>query len=209
MSVLCRLSVKFIMLFLLGAGLVVPFAIRPAQAIDLETALWYFERKQWVPAFLDLQILAVEGDPIAATYMGRMFRQGWGVEKNHQEAEKWLGIGADGGVPMAHHRLGWMYARGEVKGGRNQINAVKHWKMAAEGGVSQAQQDLAVMYWNGAGVPKDLILAYTWLSLAARDGGLESAKQNLNTLEKRMSIKDIEQAKSLAKQLGEEIKSES
>ena len=209
MSALCRLRVKFLVLFLLGTGMVVSFANTSAKAIDLETAVWYYERKQWVPAFLDFQILAAEGNTAAAAYMGRMFRQGWGVEKNYQEAEKWLRIGADGGVLWAHHRLGWMYARGEAQGGESAVSAVKHWKIAAEAGHSRAQQDLGVMYWNGEGVAKNLILAYAWISLAARDEGLVTAMQNLSTLEARMSATDLEEARSLAKQLGEEIKSES
>ena len=156
---------------------------QPAKAIDLETAIWYFERNQWVPAFLDFQILAAEGDPVAATYMGRMFRRGWGVQKNLEEAEKWLRVGADGGVAMAHHRLGWMYARGEIGGTRDNINAVKHWKAAAEGGNPRAQLDLGVVYWRGEGVSQDLVLAYTWLSLASENEDARAAKQNLTILD--------------------------
>ncbi len=194
---------------LIVGALVGPLHIGSARAIDLETAIWYYERNQWVPAFLDFQILAAEGDPVAKTYMGRMFRRGWGVEKNLVEAERWLREGAEGGVPIAHHRRGWMYARGEIGDTRDNVNAVKHWKIAAESGLSLAQMDLGVMYWNGVGVQKDLILAYTWLSLASQDEELLSAKQNLDNLAEQMTQPDITQAKSLAEQIEAEINSKS
>ena len=162
-----------------------------------------------MPAFLDFQILAAEGDSLAATYMGRMFRRGWGVEKNFEEAEKWLRIGAEGGVPMAHHRLGWMYARGEIDNNRDIVNAVKHWKVAAEKGLPSAQIDLGVMYWRGEGVPQDSVLAYTWLYIASQNEEASTAKQNLDTLAKTMSDDQIIQAKALAEQLSAEISSES
>ncbi len=180
----------------------------PANAIDLETAVWYYERNQWVPAFFDFQILAAEGDPTAAAYMGRMYRQGWGVQKNLEEAAKWLQTGADGGVPFAHHRLGWMYARGEVGGKRDNVNAVKHWKLAAEKGEPSAQLDLGVMYWRGDGILKDLVLAYTWMSIASGNE-VPAANQNLENLTVEMSADQIVQPKSLIELLSAEINSKS
>jgi TPR repeat protein len=178
-----------------------------AAAVDLETALWYFERNDFVPAFLDFQILAAEGDPTAMYYMGRMYRQGYAVEKNLEEAEKWLRGGAEGGVPMAHHRLGWMYARGEIGSERDPETAVKHWKAAAKGGIGKAQSDLGVMYWNGTGIAQDLVRAYSWLYLASEEGGLSAAGQNLTNVASRMTDEEIAQGKALAEQLSSEIKS--
>ena len=194
---------------ILAPVFVVGVLIGPAKAIDLETAVWYYERNQWVPAFLDFQILAAEGNPAAAAYMGRMFRRGWGVEQNFEEAEKWLRAGADGGISMAHHQLGWMYSRGEIDGKRDNINAVKHWKAAAELGYPNAQLDLGVMYWRGEGVPQDSVLAYTWLFIASQNEETAAAKSNLDSLAETMSEEEIVQAKSLAQQLSAEIKSKS
>ena len=49
----------------LFAGMFAGLFAGPAAAIDLESAIWYYDRNQWVPAFLDFQILAEEGDSTA------------------------------------------------------------------------------------------------------------------------------------------------
>ncbi len=190
---------------LLFAGL---FA-SPAAAIDLETALWYYEKNQWVPALLDFQILATEGNPTAMAYMGHMYRQGYGVQINLEEAERWLRAGADHGVPLAHHRLGWMYASGEIGGARDMIAAVMHWKAAAEGGLGKAQSDLGVMYWRGEGIPKDLVLAYTWLTISFKGGQVSGAEQNLKTLQDLLTEDQILAATNLADLLAAEIEGDS
>jgi TPR repeat protein len=43
--------------------------------------------------------------------------------------------------------------------------AAKWTRKAAEQGYTPAQADLGVLYWNGQGVPQDVVLAYMWLSL--------------------------------------------
>jgi TPR repeat protein len=190
----------------LFAGMFAGLFAGSAAAIDLESAIWYYNRNQWVPAFLDFQILAEEGDSTAMAYMGHMYRQGYGVQKNLSEAERWLQAGAEAGVPLASHRLGWMYAKGEIGGARDNINAVKHWKMAAEGGLPKAQSDLGVMYWRGEGVPKDLVVAYTWLTLASMSEEKSAAKDNLETIKDFLTADQIAEAEKLAKLLAAEIK---
>ena len=172
--------------------------VSPAQAIDFDTAFEYFNQKQWLPAFLDFQILAAEGDARAQAYLGMMYRRGYGVVTDYTEAERWLRAGAEQGNAMANHRLGWMYARGEISGQADHTAAVKHWKVAAEGGNHQAQMDLGVMYWRGEGVPQDLVMAYTWLELASEDPELSAAKSNQDNLVKSMSAEQVAQAKELA-----------
>jgi TPR repeat protein len=188
------------------ARLVLAFAIAvsglavalPSRAADFQTALAFYNDKQWLPAFLDFQILAVEGDARAQGYLGMMYRRGLGVATDYAEAEKWLRAGAEQGNALANHRLGWMYARGEIAGQADFTTAVTHWKAAAEGGNHQAQMDLGVMYWRGEGIPQDLVMAYSWLELASEDPELSAAKSNQDNLVKSMSAEQVAQAKELA-----------
>lgn len=182
-------------------------SLQPSRAADFDVALSYFKDNQWLPAFLDFQILAVEGDPRAQVYLGMMYRRGLGIQTDLIEAERWLRAGADQGEPMAHHRLGWMYARGEISGDRDFTNAVRYWKLAAEGGNHQAQMDLGVMYWRGEGIPQDYVMAYTWLELASEDPELSAAKSNQENLARSMTEAQIADAQTLAATLREEIAS--
>ena len=172
-----------------------------AQAIDLETALWHYQRNDFVPAFLDFQILAAEGDVTAMAYLGRMYRQGYAVKKNLVEAEKWLSSAAEGDVPMANHRLGWMYAKGEIGESRDMAQAAKYWERAANLGDPAGQLDIGVMYWRGEGVPKDLIKAHAWLLLSAKATEWKASTGNLDNIIKEMSEEQINQGKVLAKKI--------
>jgi len=182
-------------------------SFQSSRAADFDVALSYFKDNQWLPAFLDFQILAVEGDARAQAYLGMMYRRGLGIQTDLNEAEKWLRAGADQGEPMAYHRLGWMYARGEISGSQDFTNAVRLWKRAAEGGNHQAQMDLGVMYWRGEGIPQDYVMAYTWLELASEDPELSAAKSNQENLMRSMNEDQIAEAQELAATLREEIAS--
>lgn len=201
---------------ILPAGLSAETLVSPAHAqvqqpaIDLDTALQYYKLNQWMPALLGFQMLADNGDPVAQAHIGIMYRQGLGIEKNLAEAQRWLKMGADNGNALAQHELGWMYARAEITDKRDFESAVRYWKAAAEGGRSSAQLDLAVMYWRGEGVPKDIVMAYTWLKLADQDKDLAGmVETNMIGLRKQMSPEQIEEADKLARGLMEEIEQRS
>lgn len=177
----------------------------PAQAIDLETALWHYNNRDWVSAFLDFQILAAEGDVTAMTYMGRMYREGLAVQKNFEEAGKWLTRATEGGNAEAAYILGWMFAKNEIGPERDMTSATKHWKFAAERGYGMAQQDLGIMYWRGeGGVPVDLVRAHAWLSIADRNG-IPVARGNLERLVTFMTAEQISNAERLAEQLVKDL----
>lgn len=48
--------------------------------------------------------------------------------------------------------------------------ALKEWRQLAESGHAGAQYNLGFNFVQGKGVPKDLVLAYFWFDLAARQG---------------------------------------
>ena len=58
-------------------------------------------------------------------------------------------------------------------------------RKAAEQGNADAQNNLGAIYAEGQGVPRDMIGAYTWLSLAATAGN-QSAAKNLDIAAQQM-----------------------
>ena len=52
--------------------------------------------------------------------------------------------------------------------------AVRLYRKAAEQGDALAQSELGAMYFNGQGVPRDDVLAYMWLDLAAAQGSQDA-----------------------------------
>lgn len=163
--------------------------------INLPDAVAKLRAGNDIDAFLDFQILATEGNVDAQAYFGEMYRKGRGFGKNFIKAEEWLSKAAEGGSASAYHRLGWMYARGEISGSRNNKMAVENWKKASELGDPYAQSDLGVMYWRGEGTEKDLILAYKWLMTSFNQLGKENI--NLDNLKKEMTLNEIDKANNM------------
>ena len=163
--------------------------------INLPDAIAKLKSGNDIDAFLDFQILATEGNVDAQAYFGEMYRKGRGFGINFIKAEEWLSKAAEGGSASAYHRLGWMYARGEIEGVRNNKMAIENWKKASELGDPYAQSDLGVMYWRGEGTEKDLILAYKWLMTSFNQLGKENI--NLDNLKKEMTLNEIDEANNM------------
>ena len=70
-----------------------------------------------------------------------------------------------------------MHAWGEL-GTPNHITAAWWVMAAAEGGLSEAQWTLGIMYGRGKGLPRDRNMAMKWIQAAA-EGGLTCAGQAL------------------------------
>lgn len=49
---------------------------------------------------------------------------------------------------------------------KDKVEAVKWYRKAAEQGFANAQTNLGTMYYNGEGVPKDLVQAHAWWNIA-------------------------------------------
>ncbi len=160
--------------------------------INLNDAILKLESGNDLEALLDFQILATEGDIVAMTYLGQMYRTGRGLSQNFTKAEMWLGRAAKEGNASANHRLGWMYARGQINGAKDEKMAVKYWKKSAELGDPLAQTDLGVMYWRGEGVDKDIVLAYYWLAKSSNQTGQENL--NLSNVKSQMTLDEFNKA---------------
>jgi hypothetical protein len=81
------------------------------------------------------------------------------------------------GNPEAENAMGLLYAEGDkmhaIK--QDQSEAVRWFMRAADHGSTAAEYKLALLYWNGHGVPKNANKAYFW-ALRARARGQEGSK---------------------------------
>ncbi|HIO02701.1 MAG TPA: sel1 repeat family protein, partial [Alphaproteobacteria bacterium] len=80
--------------------------------------------------------------------------------------------------------------------GRDEDKAAKWFRMAAEHGHLDAQQNLGLLYASGKGVARNYVSAYVWWS-QARDQGSNMAAGNLRLLMPLMSEAEISKAQNL------------
>ncbi|MHB9147215.1 MAG: patatin-like phospholipase family protein [Candidatus Amoebophilus sp.] len=110
-----------------------------------------------------------QGCPKAQYNLGKMYYNGWGVDKNYQEAVEWFQKAANQGLAWAQYQLGYMY---EYPKGllQNYKEAAKWYQAAAKQGITTAQVKLAGMSYYGLGVDKDEQEAFRWFQKAANQG---------------------------------------
>ena len=91
-----------------------------------------------------------------------------------------------------------MYAHG--KGVLKDDNeAAKWYRRAAERGMATAQFNLGLMYSKGKGVPQNDVIAHMWYNIASSNGS-KTAKKNREIIEKQMSASKIGGARNLARE---------
>ena len=81
---------------------------------------------------------------------------------------------------------------------KDEAEAVKWYRKAADQNHAKAQYNLGFCYHNGRGVAKDYVEGYMWFLLAAGQGD-ESAKEGITTLEGLMTQEQIAEGKKLAR----------
>jgi len=120
---------------------------------------------------------AEHGNPEAQRWLGRMYAEGDGVEKNYPESVKWYEMAQ--GDAEAEAALGEMCDFGE--GVRQDYQeAAKWYRKAAEQGVPNAMAGLARLLLNGFGVAQDYAEAVKWYRMAAELGNLEAITELQN-----------------------------
>ena len=76
---------------------------------------------------------------------------------------------------------------------------LKWYRLAADQGDADAQNNLGVMYANGEGVPQDYVRAHMWFNLSAAQGNQDAA-ENRDSIAKRMTPAQIAEAQKLARE---------
>ena len=119
------------------------------------------------------------------------------VAENKAEIEA-LVEKAEKGDVIAQHNLGLMYdnGRGVTK---DEVEAVKWYRKAADQGFAKAQFNLGNMYDNGLGVAKDEVEAYKWSLLSGAQGN-ELARKRIPLIEGNLTPSQRAEGQKLARE---------
>jgi len=138
---------------------------------------------------------ARQDDPLAQWLAGRLIYSGIASPRDLNEASAWLEKANAHDNPFAEYLLG------KIALERNDYTRpADRFQQAAQRGLPQAQQQLALLLRDGRGIPLDKFEAYVWM-LVSNDSGLRAASTDLQALEAELSSAQLEQAKTRAREL--------
>jgi TPR repeat protein len=150
-----------------------------------------------------LKPLAEKNNAQAAYWLGQMYEDGLGVNKDADTAISWYRKSAEGGWTDASFRLGEIYLNGTEE--LQDFKKARKWlEQAARGGNARAQFDLGRLYANGWGGEKDPIQAYVWYEFAAKQGDYE-AQRLRDALLKAMQENEIAEAQDLSEKMAPQV----
>lgn len=142
------------------------------------------EQMDCIKAFEWYHKAALSGHPMAQCRVGRLYREGHGVEKDEMKAFEWFmkAANTDQNCPRGKFYVGRCY---EVGTGVaiDMKEAVRWYTMAAQQNDDLAQNNLGNCYEFGEGVEKDCKIAAYWYDLSAKQGNPD-AMYNLGMLYK-------------------------
>jgi len=151
-----------------------------------------WQRSDYAAAVAIWRPLAEKGDSDAAFNLGQAYRLGRGVTVDLAVAQKWLIQAANAGHLDAQTTLGLLL----FDSGSRDV-ALQWLKRAAERGEPRAMLVYGTALFNGDGVPRDQVLAYTYVSRSAAQG-LEPARSTLAELDNILPVEIRQQGVALA-----------
>lgn len=118
---------------------------------------------------------ADQGSVTAAHYLGFMYSQGLGVEKNKTQAVSWFKRAALDGHAASQYSLGQIAENGV--GSKPDFTKAHRWyKKAADQGYALAQRQLSLLYARGKGVQPNYAWATYYAAKAAQQGDAIASK---------------------------------
>lgn len=141
---------------------------------------------------------ANQGLLLAQMMLATYFERGHaklGIDKNIGQAISWYSKAAEQ-CDSCQYQLWRIYYFGKGVD-KNVPLATAYLIKAAEGGLPSAQMQLGFCYHDGDGVAQDDIRAYKWMYLGAK-GGEPFAKKALAPLARKMSFRQVSEAKKMA-----------
>jgi TPR repeat protein len=165
------------------ASLAIEVANQPAQPVARASrpSAVALQAKAKALSVNDLQSLeekAKTGDPESETTLALAYHSGGLLKKDDVEALRLLKKAADRNYMAAEEALGIFYESGIGIGQPSPSEAMQWFQKARQQGSLDAITNIALMYADGIGVPKDPAQAITWFRQAA-DGGEGAAAYNL------------------------------
>jgi TPR repeat protein len=149
-----------------------------------------YEKGDYATALKEFLPLAESGQASAQAAVGQMYFEGKGMAPDPKEAARWLEPAAGKGIARAQYLLGKLYLSGEGVAAADPVKAAALTKAAADQMLVEAQVDTCAFYYQGVGVPKDLIQAYLYANLAAQQGS-QDGTAILTMLSQDMKPEDI------------------
>ena len=141
---------------------------------------------------------AKSGDQQAQFFLAKRYQKGLGMQRDYQQAINWYTTAAKQDIAPAQLNLAMMYIRGE--GVQPNAQQARYWlEKAAKLGDNRASYTLAMLDEK----EKNLVDAYKWYDLAARDGMLSDqvrtkARSKIGQLALNLSSQDIATARNNA-----------
>jgi hypothetical protein len=138
-----------------------------------------------------------------------MYLKGQGVPKDDASAVEWLRKSADAGNAYARTYMGAINRRGEIVP-RNYQEAMRWYLLAAKQNFKNAQYSIALMYYQGWGVNKDVKQAHVWAVIASSEGEPTFTRFRVQ-LERQLSDSEIAEGRKKAalwqsQNLGSDVK---
>ena len=107
---------------------------------------------------------AERGESDAMYWLGRVYE----MQRDYQKSTDLFRRASEKGNPYATRALAGAYAHGD--GDEHDLDeAVRLWRIAATAGIAGAQVSMGVAYEQGWGGNRDLVAAYVWYAVAARN----------------------------------------
>ena len=128
----------------------------------------FFQMVEKCAYLMQLHDQAEQGSSDAQYNLGLCYFYGDGVEEDFAQAAEWFRRAAEQGLAEAQSNFGVCCQRKGTEEGFAQ--AAEWFRRAAEQGHPEAQYNLALSYYNGDGVNKDLVQAAEWFRRAAEQG---------------------------------------
>jgi TPR repeat protein len=149
-----------------------------------------YEKGDYATALKEFLPLAEAGQTSAEAAVGQMYFEGKGMAPDPKQAARFLEPAASKGNARAQYLLGKLYLSGEGVGAPDPAKAAALTKAAADQMLVDAQVDTCAFYYQGVGVPKDLVQAYLYANLAAQQGS-QDGTAILTMLSQDMKPEDI------------------
>ena len=153
----------------------------PQQVIKEATRLLE-EEGNYYGALDLLKPLANNGNPLAQTIVGGIFRELTTLPDNFAEAMRWFQMAAEQGFPLAQLNLGIMHLDG-LGCPRNPMVAAGWFQKAAERGQALAQFELATLILHGAVGQPNMEAALYWMQKAVEQNFAPAVNELANMYE--------------------------